>query len=150
MNVCELAFLFHSVTCRTESPEFLRREVAALTSLSHHPNIADLYGAFEDDENVYIAMEVCTGGELFHRIISKSGPMLAQDCIVSINKPIFQLTFVTFVVATRISRSICEKNAPQKNKHQEKNTAKTRTQTTAKALRYSRLDTAYLRNLVDR
>jgi serine/threonine protein kinase len=66
---------------RNESPDFLRREIAALQSLSQHPNIADLYGAFEDDEHVYLAMELCTGGELFQRIITRSAAILRLEAL---------------------------------------------------------------------
>jgi serine/threonine protein kinase len=33
--------------------------------------VIKLYEYFEDDENVYLITELCTGGELFDRIIEK-------------------------------------------------------------------------------
>ena len=36
-----------------------------------HPNIIKLYEYFEDDKNVYLVLELCTGGELFDKIIEK-------------------------------------------------------------------------------
>ena len=36
-----------------------------------HPNIIKLYETFEDKRNVYLVFEVCSGGELFDRIISE-------------------------------------------------------------------------------
>lgn len=36
-----------------------------------HPNIIKLYETFEDARNVYLVFEICTGGELFDRIIDK-------------------------------------------------------------------------------
>jgi len=36
-----------------------------------HPNIIKMYEAFEDNENVYLVMEVCEGGELFYMIEEK-------------------------------------------------------------------------------
>ena len=36
-----------------------------------HPNIIKLYEYFEDNKNVYLITELCTGGELFDKIIEK-------------------------------------------------------------------------------
>jgi len=36
-----------------------------------HPNIIKLYETFEDSRNVYMITELCTGGELFDKIIQK-------------------------------------------------------------------------------
>lgn len=33
-----------------------------------HPNIIKLYETYEDAKNVYLSMELCSGGELFERI----------------------------------------------------------------------------------
>lgn len=45
-------------------------EVKILQTLDH-PNIIKLYEYFEDDKNVYLVTEMCTGGELFDKIIEK-------------------------------------------------------------------------------
>jgi len=47
-----------------------RTEVRILQTLDH-PNVIKLYEYFEDETNVYLVMEVCSGGELFERIIEK-------------------------------------------------------------------------------
>jgi len=36
-----------------------------------HPHILKLYEFFEDEKNVYLITELCTGGELFDKIIEK-------------------------------------------------------------------------------
>jgi len=37
-----------------------------------HPNIIKLFETFEDHHNIYLAMELCSGGELFDRIVEAS------------------------------------------------------------------------------
>ncbi|KAK9067399.1 hypothetical protein SSX86_014727 [Deinandra increscens subsp. villosa] len=51
--------------------EDVKREVRILRALSGHENVVQFYNAFEDDSYVYIAMELCEGGELLDRILSK-------------------------------------------------------------------------------
>ncbi|KAL3153909.1 hypothetical protein ABBQ32_013473 [Trebouxia sp. C0010 RCD-2024] len=54
-----------------EDVEDVQREVEVLHLVSDHPNIALLVGAFEDKSHVHLVLEVCNGGELFDRIVSK-------------------------------------------------------------------------------
>lgn len=51
--------------------EDLRREVLILQHLTGQPNIVEFKGAYEDRHSVHLVMELCSGGELFDRIISK-------------------------------------------------------------------------------
>jgi calcium-dependent protein kinase len=51
--------------------EDVRREVAIMRSLPEHPNVVRLREAFEDADTVHLVMEVCEGGELFDRIVSR-------------------------------------------------------------------------------
>lgn len=39
--------------------------------LSGHPNVVKLVNVFEDKRNVHIVMELCSGGELFDRIVKR-------------------------------------------------------------------------------
>lgn len=45
-------------------------EVKILQTLDH-PNVIKLYEYFEDDLNVYLVTELCSGGELFDKIIAQ-------------------------------------------------------------------------------
>lgn len=49
----------------------VRQELAIMDHLSGHPNVVTLMHAFEDERSVHIVMELCTGGELFDRIVSR-------------------------------------------------------------------------------
>ncbi|KAG6414029.1 hypothetical protein SASPL_126746 [Salvia splendens] len=54
-----------------EDVEDVRREVQIMHHLTGQPNIVQLKGAYEDKHSVNLVMELCAGGELFDRIISK-------------------------------------------------------------------------------
>ncbi|PON31679.1 Tyrosine-protein kinase [Parasponia andersonii] len=49
----------------------VRREVGILERLNGQPNIVEFKGVYEDRENMQLVVELCSGGELFHRIIAK-------------------------------------------------------------------------------
>ncbi|KAJ0971007.1 hypothetical protein J5N97_018966 [Dioscorea zingiberensis] len=51
--------------------EDVKREVKILKALKGHENVVHFHNAFEDDNYVYIVMELCEGGELLDRILSK-------------------------------------------------------------------------------
>ncbi|KAL5706519.1 non-specific serine/threonine protein kinase [Ranunculus cassubicifolius] len=51
--------------------EDVKREVKILRALTGHENVVQFHNAFEDSEYVYIVMELCEGGELLDRILSK-------------------------------------------------------------------------------
>ncbi|XP_057494650.1 CDPK-related kinase 5-like isoform X2 [Actinidia eriantha] len=59
--------------------EDVRREVKILRALSGHKNLVQFYDAFEDHDNVYIVMELCEGGELLDRILSRGGKYSEDD-----------------------------------------------------------------------
>merc|ERR1712032_1235154 len=48
--------------------ERFKQEIAIM-KLMDHPNIVKLFESFEDHRNIYLVMELCSGGELFDRII---------------------------------------------------------------------------------
>lgn len=51
--------------------EDMIREVQIMQHLSGQANIVEFKGAYEDKQSVHLVMEVCEGGELFDKIISK-------------------------------------------------------------------------------
>jgi calcium-dependent protein kinase len=51
--------------------EVLKREIEILREVKH-PNIIELIDVFEDSKYLHLVTEVCTGGELFDRIIAKT------------------------------------------------------------------------------
>jgi serine/threonine protein kinase len=59
----------------------ISREIDVLSHLNH-PNIIKLYEFYQDPENVYLITELCTGGELFDRIIKMKHFAEAKAAIV--------------------------------------------------------------------
>ncbi|XP_076895043.1 CDPK-related kinase 7-like [Bidens hawaiensis] len=59
--------------------EDTRREVKILRDLTGHDNLVQFYDVFEDQDNVYIVMELCKGGELLDRILARGGTYSEED-----------------------------------------------------------------------
>ncbi|KAL6606297.1 hypothetical protein ACP70R_041950 [Stipagrostis hirtigluma subsp. patula] len=56
---------------RLVSPDDVRGvklEIEVMARLSGHPNVVDLKAVYEDEDSVHLVMELCAGGELFHRL----------------------------------------------------------------------------------
>jgi len=49
----------------------LRREVDILLDIDH-PHIIKLYDVYEDSKNIYLVSELCSGGELYDRVVDKT------------------------------------------------------------------------------
>ncbi|CAL5431869.1 unnamed protein product [Camellia sinensis] len=49
----------------------VRREIEIMHHLYGHPNVISIKGAYEDAVAVHVVMELCTGGELFDRIVKR-------------------------------------------------------------------------------
>ncbi|KAL3536003.1 hypothetical protein ACH5RR_004464 [Cinchona calisaya] len=49
----------------------VRREIEIMHHLSGSPNIISIKGAYEDNAAVHLVMELCTGSELFDRIVKR-------------------------------------------------------------------------------
>ncbi|KAK6158952.1 hypothetical protein DH2020_006266 [Rehmannia glutinosa] len=80
-GIGKLRFACISLSCMTTaiSIEDVRREVKILKALSGHKHLVRCYDACEDANNVYIIMELCEGGELLDKILSKGGRYTEDD-----------------------------------------------------------------------
>jgi calcium-dependent protein kinase len=56
-------------TKKTSMKGHFRQEIAIMRKLDH-PNIVKLYSEFEDQANIYLVLELCSGGDLYDRVIS--------------------------------------------------------------------------------
>ncbi|XP_044496846.1 calcium-dependent protein kinase 21-like [Mangifera indica] len=70
----------HSYACKSilkrklksrQDREDIKREILILQHLSGQQNIVEFRGAFEDRQSVHLVMELCSGGELFDKIIAQ-------------------------------------------------------------------------------
>ncbi|KAK1278756.1 CDPK-related kinase 1 [Acorus gramineus] len=59
--------------------EDVRREVRILSTLTGHKHLVQFYDACEDEDNVYIVMELCKGGELLDKILARGGKYSEED-----------------------------------------------------------------------
>jgi calcium/calmodulin-dependent protein kinase I len=55
-----------------DEDDAVKKEIQILSKLDH-PNVVRMPDWFEDEHHYYLVMELCRGGELFQRIISKVG-----------------------------------------------------------------------------
>ncbi|KAG6529525.1 hypothetical protein ZIOFF_011730 [Zingiber officinale] len=75
------------------SIEDVRREVKILKALSNHNNLVKFYDACEDALNVYVVMELCEGGELLERILSRGGRYSKEDAKAIVIQILSVITF---------------------------------------------------------
>jgi len=54
---------------KMRNTERFKKEIAIMKMMDH-PNIIKLFETFEDHRSVYLAMELCSGGELFDKVIA--------------------------------------------------------------------------------
>ncbi|KAJ7963445.1 CDPK-related kinase [Quillaja saponaria] len=76
--------------------EDVRREVKILKALSGHKHLIKYHDAFEDANNVYIVMELCVGGELLDRILSRGGRYTEEDAKVIVLQILSIVAFCHF------------------------------------------------------
>ena len=71
-SVPQIGLLTVKAWCRTpEDIQDVQREVEIMHHLAGHANITRLKGSYEDKGNVHLVMELCSGGELFDRIVQR-------------------------------------------------------------------------------
>jgi len=69
----------------------LRDEIAILKALDH-PNIVKLVEVFEDRKNLYLIMELCTGGELYDRIVESAEQHYGEEQAMKVVRQILEAT----------------------------------------------------------
>ncbi|CAE7484110.1 CPK2 [Symbiodinium natans] len=83
-----------------------QQEIQIMKTMDH-PNIIKLYETFEDRKHIYLAMELCTGGELFDRII-EVGQFTEKDCAIVVQ----QMLSAVFYMHTR---GVCHRDLKPEN-----------------------------------
>ncbi|KAL4347031.1 hypothetical protein GQ457_17G025800 [Hibiscus cannabinus] len=77
IRLCSDKFTREVLACKSISKDRLvtsddarsvKLEIKIMTRLSGHPNVVDLKAVYEDEDYVHLVMELCAGGELFHRL----------------------------------------------------------------------------------
>lgn len=46
----------------------IKLEIAIMAKLAGHPYVVDLKAVYEEEDSVHLVMELCAGGELFHKL----------------------------------------------------------------------------------
>ncbi|XP_010873920.2 myosin light chain kinase 2, skeletal/cardiac muscle isoform X2 [Esox lucius] len=72
-------------TRTAKEKERASNEVQAMNQLSH-PNILQLYQAFESNHQLVLILEYVEGGELFDRIVDESSPLTEVDAMVFVKQ----------------------------------------------------------------
>eukprot|EP00746_Dinoflagellata_sp_MGD_P103273 gnl/MRDRNA2_/MRDRNA2_42680_c0_seq1.p1 gnl/MRDRNA2_/MRDRNA2_42680_c0~~gnl/MRDRNA2_/MRDRNA2_42680_c0_seq1.p1 ORF type:complete len:552 (+),score=116.54 gnl/MRDRNA2_/MRDRNA2_42680_c0_seq1:125-1780(+) len=75
-----------------EATTQLAREIHIMRELDH-PNIIKLYETFEDAKYIYLAMELCSGGELFDRIVEKGASGFSERVAAKLVKQMVGAVF---------------------------------------------------------
>lgn len=83
-----------------------QQEITIMKSMDH-PNIIKLYETFEDRKHIYLAMELCTGGELFDRII-EVGQFTEKDAAIVVQ----QMLSAVFYMHKRL---VCHRDLKPEN-----------------------------------
>lgn len=84
--------------------EDVRREVEIMKHLPKHSNIVSLKATYEDENAVHLVMELCEGGELFDRIVSKghyterAAATVTRTIVQVVQVQSFSASFISFIL----------------------------------------------------
>lgn len=76
----------------SNNPSQFQEEVEILKRLDH-PNIIRLHETFEDEQALYLVLELCTGGELFDRIVAE-GKFTEQAAAVCVQQMLCAVNYL--------------------------------------------------------
>ncbi|ERN19395.1 calcium-dependent protein kinase 26 [Amborella trichopoda] len=77
IKICKEKLTGETLACKSIAKDRLvtpddlcsvKLEIEIMTKLSGHPNVVALKAVFEEEDYVHLVMELCAGGELFHRL----------------------------------------------------------------------------------
>ncbi|KAK8813221.1 hypothetical protein WA158_002813 [Blastocystis sp. Blastoise] len=71
-----------------ENKQLLKNEINILQQLDH-PNIVKLYETYESADELYLVMELCTGGELYNRLMEQHNCHFNEEEIRVIMRKLF-------------------------------------------------------------
>jgi len=74
-----------SISKSSVDAEKIANEIEVMKILDH-PNIIKLYETFEDAKDIYLVMELCTGGELFDRIVTQGNSGFSEKVAAKLVK----------------------------------------------------------------
>ncbi|KAJ8907282.1 hypothetical protein NDN08_007397 [Rhodosorus marinus] len=75
-----------------EEAKNIKNEILIMEAVVQNEHIVTIYGAYEDDDSVYIVLELCAGGDLFEKIIAK-GKYSEQDCATFCRQMLMMLDY---------------------------------------------------------
>lgn len=74
-------------------PATLQREIEIMKKIGRHPNILELFDVFITRKNVYIVMELATGGEVFDHIVNH-GEYSERDASVVVRQIVEAISYL--------------------------------------------------------
>lgn len=77
---------------RVPDSERLQHEIRTMLAMDH-PNIIKLFQSFEDNQQIYLVMELCAGGELFD-VVVEQGRMSEADTAVIMQQMLRALVYM--------------------------------------------------------